>query len=174
MSERYYYEIIDELGNREVITTAELVEVDADESTYTIPVQAVMLLGAFYNDRFLNEASIQELESFFGLGWRNKKGAPVAFTREQESKRDFRLFPAPTEPNNDFSFVHGLPLGIDYPLNSIVVIATETRDDLPQWLELPIVFEILAREYARESDHQDMAFAAICKGAAQMFFEMVL
>src|SRR5437899_1770218 len=106
MSESYYYEIINELGNREIVTAAELVEVSTDDATYTIPTKSINLLNAFYGDRFLTETSIQELESFIGLSWRARKGSPVAFTREQESKRDFRLFPTPIQLNDDFSFIH--------------------------------------------------------------------
>lgn len=175
LASHYYDEVLNSLGELDLITALELVEIDADDPIVDLPSQAVRLIGVFYNDSFLNRASVQEVEAFAGnASWQSLKREPKAYVSERESERSFRLFPKPVEPSAAFDFAFGQPLGHDFPLNAAVVVITERRDDLPGWLELPIVFEILAKEYERESDHQDKAFADICREAASLFFLMVL
>jgi hypothetical protein len=174
MCERYYDEAVDNLGEMEIVTSCELQEITADDATYTIPDTAVKLLGAFYGDRFLSEAFIQELQAYAGINWRDRKGAPIVYTKEDEDSENYRLFPRPVEASEPFSFINGMPLGVDFPNMAVATIVTERRDDLPEWLEMPVVFEILAREFARESDHHDVEFSKVCTMCASMFYRMVL
>lgn len=174
MAERYFDDIVNGLGEREVIVGAHLIPVIADTAVYELPDDTIDLLGVFYGDMFLNEAPIQEVESFAGLSWRSRRGTPIAYVVEQESSRDFRLFPTPDQPSSDIDFAFGSPFGHDYPEGVIAALCSEKRDELPEWLELPIAFEILAREYARESDHQNKAFSEVCRITSAVFLTMVM
>lgn len=173
---RYYDEIIDDLSRDEILTNVELIGVNALDSTYEIPATANELLGVFHGDRFLNRSTRQGVETFQGIDWRNRSAAqPFAYVEEHEPKRAFRLFPVPTLASGDFNFAgFGAPFGLDYPARAVVTLVTERRDNIPSWLDLPVAFEILAREFARESDHQDVGFAQVCKEAAGLFFSMVI
>ncbi len=174
IAEGYYFDVIKDLGERGILTQATLLEVTANDATYTLPATGLRLLGAFYSDNYLCQASIQEVEAYAGTGWRDVTGDPIAYVVEDESKHDFRLFPKPAVPSDNFIFLFGSPFGKDFLHGAVAVIHTETRNDLPVWLELPVVFEVLSREFSRESDHKDLLFAKICQDTANMFFEMVL
>ena len=81
--------------------------------------------------------------------------------------------PAPDKPSKPFVVTYGEPTGRDYPPYAIMVLHTELRSLVPDWLELPVAFEILAREYRRESDHRDDAFATLCQRFADLLYAMV-
>ncbi len=53
------------------------------------------------------------------------------------------------------------------------MIATETRDGYPEWLNLPLALLVLAREFARESDHRDPAFSTACAQLGKVALAMV-
>jgi hypothetical protein len=172
----YFYDIIHDLGDREVLLDATLTPVDPTSTThpvYPIPETAVKLFGVFYGERYLARATLLEVEAFAGINWRDIRGEPFAFVVESENERYFRLFPNPQEPTDALVFPTGVPFGLDYPRNAMAVVASMIRDDIPEWLELPITMEIMGREFARESDHKDNEFAQICKAAAQLFFGMM-
>ena len=68
----------------------------------------------------------------------------------------------------------GEPLGRDYPLYNLALIHTEYRADVMPYLEPALTFYVLAREYARESDHVNPAMAALCHEFADLCLEMIL
>lgn len=41
-------------------------------------------------------------------------------------------------------------------------------------LQLPIALEVLAREFSRDSDHQDSMYAQVCRNLSQFFFGMFM
>ena len=171
--DRYYDDIIYDLGKRPWLTEASLIATVAGTSVYTPADDLIRLLYVFYDNRHLYESSARELESTFGPNWRDRRGTPVAYYVEDESSLDFRLVPEPEVNSKDFSFVFGSPMGLDFPEYAVAVIHTRTVEDLPVWLELPVAFEILFREFARQSDHQDPTFAVTCKQIADLLMMMV-
>lgn len=151
----FYAEIIRELGYLELLTSTETIAQQAHVNTYELASSTIMDIEYYNSTGFLTKADGKGLGSVFGADWRNRTGSPVAISLDQEDESSFRLIPGPI--NDD----------------TITVIRTETRTDVPVWLELPIAFEILSREFLRESDHQDTELATICKLTATVLFNLV-
>lgn len=151
----FYAEIIRELGFFELLTSTETIVQQADVNTYELATSTIMDMEYYNSTGFLTKADGKGLGSVFGSDWRNRKGSPIAISQDQEDESAFRLVPAPL--NDD----------------TITIIRTETRTDVPSWLELPIAFEILSREFQRESDHQDTELATTCKLTATLLFNLV-
>lgn len=169
--DRYYDDIVRDLGAQDFLVQVSLVPVDTTTAIYTPPAPTIDLLQVFYDDRVLYKSALLEVEA---IGrWRDIIGTPVAYIVEDQTSKDFRLFPKPEVNSKPFVFLFGEPLGRDYPEYAAAVVHTETRVDLPEWLETPVAFEILAREFARESDHKDKPFSDACRALAKMFFDYV-
>jgi len=142
------------------------------DHSYEIPPQAIRPLHWFYADQILHETTDLELD-LWDFEWRTKRGTPVTVARADVGGRRFRLVPAPDRDSEDYIFLFGDPLGLHFPAYSVAVIHTEIRTDLPVWLEEAIVWFVLAREFSRDSDHTDLAFAGVCTRMAQAELEMV-
>lgn len=170
--DRYYDDIVRDLGMQDFLVQTSLVAVNTTTAIYTPPATTVDLLLVFYDDRVLYKETLLNAEAI-GAGWRDIIGTPVAYLVEDQTSKDFRLFPKPEINSKPFIFLFGEPLGRDYSEYAAAVIYTETRVDLPEWLETPVAFEILAREFARESDHKDKPFSDACRAAARLFFDYV-
>ena len=151
----FYAEIIRELGFVEVLTGTETISVTAFNGNYTLATSTIMALEFYSTRGFLTKSDTPGLKSIFGSSWRNRTGSPVAVTMEDENNNSFSLVPIPQESD------------------TLTVICTETRTDVPTWLELPLALEILSREYLRESDHQDVEFSSMCKQLADLAFNLV-
>ena len=122
---------------------------------YSYPATAVALLGVFHGAKQLLEASGAELEAY-DEDWRataDTTGTPVAFSFFERDADKVLLFPTPdTTTSNGGTFLY-----------------SENRTtDIPEWLVLPLVFDILAEEFSYPSDHQDKEFAAMCNEMAQI------
>lgn len=152
----FYDEIVRELGFFDVLTGTQTVNVTANTAVYGIDSDTI-LSREFnsVNNGFLTKSDGTGLGALFGSDWRNQTGTPLAVSMDQEDDDAFRLVPS---PNSD---------------DTVTIIRTETRTDVPIWLELPITFEILSREFLRESDHQDVQFASVCVGISSFLFKMV-
>lgn len=171
--QRFYDDIAYDLAVREIVTNVSLVAVVAGTASIALPTAAIDILAAFYDDRILSIERPMDMAYTNGEQWRDISGPPLAIIREGESARSFTLFPNPDRPSDPSLFIHGAPLGVDFPNESVTLIHTEKRDNLPIWLELPVAFLILEREFNRESDHKDVNFAAACKEMAILLFQMV-
>lgn len=172
LAERYYDDVVDDLGRRQWLTQASLLTTTANTGTYRLPADGIRLLGVFYGDELLDRVALRTLEAY-DPHWRDAAGTPIAYTVEDETTNEFRLFPVPTVPSQDFIFLFGSPFGADFAERAVAVVHTERRDDLPLWLELPVAFDVLAREFARESDHRDPAFAEVARRLAATMYQMV-
>lgn len=150
----FYDEIIRELGFIEVLTGTETITIHAGTGSYTLATDTIRALEFYNTAGFLTKAQYTGLGALFGSSWRTRVGSPMAVTVEDENNNSFSLVPS---PNYD---------------DQLTVIRTETRTDVPVWLELPIALEILSREYLRESDHQDVEFSGISKTLATIFLNL--
>lgn len=168
----FYDDVVFDLGRRPWLTQASLVATTANTAVYTPPTTLVRMIEVFYDDRVLRETSHRNLEAI-NAQWRDQRGTPAVYTLEKEDSFDFRVYPTPEINSKDFIFLFGAPFGLDFPVYAVAIVHTETRVDLPAWLELPVTFEVLHREFSRESDHQDMAFASACKELADLLFSLV-
>lgn len=172
LAERYYREAVFDLGKQGWLTQATLVPATAGTGSYSFPAGAIELLALFYDDDQLDALYLRELE-WIRSDWRDAHGSPVGYVRQDENDKTFRLYPIPDTSSKDFIFLFGSPLGLDYPEYSLAVVHTETRDDLPAWLELPVTFRILELEFERESSHRDPVFAKLCGELSKLLFVMV-
>jgi hypothetical protein len=170
--DKYYDEVVADLGRTEWLVTASLVTATAGTNEYTPPATAIDLLHLFYDDRLLYESKLRAIESV-NTHWRDERGPPKSYIIEDETNKQFRLYPSPVVSSKDFIFMFGSPLGLDFPEYAICIVHTEQREVLPKWLEMPVAFAILSREFARESDHKDAQFADSCKALAEMLMKMV-
>ena len=148
-----YDDILDRLAR----TTSPFVADEAFTPTdgtaeYDYPTNAVMLLGVFHNGKHLIPVSSGELEAY-SASWRaTAEQDPVVYTVFEEDARSIKLFPTPSDTDAD---------------GGLFLFAENRTTDIPEWLVLPIVFEILAEEFAYPSDHQDKEFAAACLTMSQ-------
>jgi hypothetical protein len=135
----------------------------ARTSVVILPPPVINLLTLIYNDTVLSDLGLRELESM-NPGWRNTVGSPYAFTRQAENSKQVEVYPVPYQTSPPIIPIHGLPTGRDYtPGNGIAVYMEIRAGDCLPYLVLPVALYVLEREYLRESDHMDLAFAGMCK-----------
>lgn len=169
----FYDEAVISLAEQRWLTQASLITLTEGVTTASLPGNAVEILGLYYDNEALTEMNLTDLKYIFGENWRQQKGRPRAYTEEAETRKTVEVCPAPNVPSSAVIPVHGLPLGEDFPTYNGVIINSETRNDVPVHLELPLALLILRREYARESDHQDLAFAESAGALGDMLLEMM-
>jgi hypothetical protein len=157
----------------ETLCDLELVAATKATASYTLGATQPRLLTAFYDDRELSRAPIATLE--LSKNWRDRQGFPVCFTQEDESEGTYVLFPKPDRPSKDFIFLWGEPLGRDFPGYSLgILFSVMPNEDysILDWVGFIIAWRVLAREFGRVSDHQDVEFSDACKLYAKLLSQM--
>ena len=153
-----------------------VVSTPATAGTGTYNLEAILgvseILGLFYDDDMLSLLSLRELEAT-SPDWRAAQGRPVGYTREDLSHNVIRLYPVPVTASDPVIPAHGAPFGLDYPRDTIAMLGSFPRRDMPVWLDLPLALLLLAKEYARDSPHIDLAFSEACKQLGDLVMAMV-
>jgi hypothetical protein len=170
---QFYDEIVTDLARQAWVSDATILPVVAGTGLFAFPERAVRIMGVVYDDTELSESTVMELDAVDNE-WRSRTGKPMTYVLEDETTRTVRLYPAPDVNSKDVSFPGGVNLGENYPQGSVVLFHTETREDVPEWLTLPIAFSILAREFERASAHRDPAFADACQKTADALMTLVV
>lgn len=152
---QFYDEIVQQLGMFEVLTGSSSAAVLPGNPAVIMPADVLRILDVHGTAGRLSPESLIGLNTIYGVDWRERAGSPLAYVKELENERAFRLVPNPDTAQ------------------SLTVLTTNRLDDLPKWLELPIAYEVLSRELGRESDHQDSAYAATAHALASFMFAMV-
>lgn len=152
---RYYDEIVREIGMSEVLTGVDLQAVVTDEPVHMNQADTIRILELHTDDYGRLDRTDQQSVEAFQATWRAGNGTPNAFIQSNINEDTLRLLPIPSKPD------------------ILSTIRTEYREDVPVWLELPIAFEIMSREFFRESDHQDLTLAIAAAGAATILFDLV-
>lgn len=166
----YYDRIVFEHGLRRTsLTNAAYVAGVADTLTYALPAEAIRLIGVFYDSRWLYREN-DEGTQLYDAYWRTSRGFPVAFTPNTEDVDNIDLVPRPT--------IAGETVGVatpftTFPRHNLTVVYTANLTDVQPWEELATAAEILAREFGRESDHQDQTAAKAWREFAQTLFEVI-
>lgn len=160
--DKLYSDVITTLGPANWLTTAVPITYTANTSTVPLPANLLNLICLIYDDTVLSGLSLRELETL-NPGWRNVVGSPIAYTIESETVKTVEVYPIPYSTSPPIIPVHGLPTGQDYAPGNGISIHSELRDDAMPYLTLPIALKVLSREYVRESDHMDTAFAGLCE-----------
>lgn len=127
---------------------------------YAYPSSAVRLLAVLVNGKELPQTSLPELETY-SKDWRASAvdlGTPIAYTFAERDARQVRIFPRPDSTTAD---------------GGTFLFAEKRSTDIPDWLALPIVFLILAEEFAYPSDHQDLEFAKVCAAVGDFLRQLV-
>lgn len=170
---QFYDEVVTDLAQQRWLTQASVLTLSEGTTTVQLPLNAVEILSLYYDNEALTEMGLADLLYVYGEMWRSRRGRPHAYTRESETAKVIEVAPPPDLPSNPLIPIHGLPTGWDYPLYAGLIINSETRNDVPVYLELPLALLILQREYARESDHQDLALAGAAGALAELLLTMI-
>jgi hypothetical protein len=170
--DRLYDEAVKDLANMGYMSNTVQIASVAGTATYTLPTQAVKMLNVSHDDRPLAPISTTELNAL-NSEWRDEVGKPYAYTFENENAKTFRVYPKPPEASDNQSFGEGSPEGVDYPINIVDCVITETRTDVLIQMELALAFLIIHREYTRESKHTDVKFATLAKQIADLILGLI-
>lgn len=166
----YYDRIVVEHGvKRTSLTDAAYVAGVADTAAYTLPSDAIRLLGTCYDDTWLFREDKRGVERT-DPDWRTHAGQPRFVIKDDLTVRQFYAIPAPT--------VSGDSVGVNTPFtafvrNNLTVVYTDNTADVQPYEELAVAVDILAREFARESDHQDTTAAQTWRQFATFLLAMV-
>ena len=171
-AEQYYDHLMDDTGRAPWFVAASLVTMVAGTSTYALADDQIKILGMVYDDRWLDRMDHRALESF-NPSWRDEKGLPVAYSIEDEATKTFRLYPTPDRPSGNFIFVYGSPLGLDYPPYAVLLFHTQLTPDALEFMELPLMWDVLAREFGHESNHRDDDYADFAQQLADVLRRMI-
>lgn len=170
--DKLYGDIITTLGPANWLTTAVPITYTANTSTVPLPTNLLNLICLIYDDTVLSGLSRRELETL-NPGWRNVVGSPIAYTIESETVKTVEVYPTPYSTSPPIIPVHGLPTGQDYAPGNGISIHSELRDDAMPYLTLSIALKVLSREYVRESDHMDTAFASLCEQLGMLLLKLL-
>jgi hypothetical protein len=169
----YYEDLTWDATRWGVPTTAVLLPVVRGTSEYVMPDAEGRTYAIFYDDILLSKATLRELEAV-NARWRDKVGRPISWVEQDTPDHTFRITPTPEENSQDFIFLFGSPFGHDFPFRAVAAIIGERRDDLPDWLDVPLALSVLGREYERDSDHRDPQFALACRTIGTSLLALVL
>jgi len=169
---KFFDDVMHVLGGQNWHTTATPITFTEGQPTIALSNSLLNLITVVYDDTVLSELMLRELEALT-TGWRNTKGSPVGYTIETETAKTIAVYPVPFETSPPIVPVHGLPTGEDYQPGNGIAIYSEYRHDPLPYLTIPIALLILAREYVRESDHQDFAFGTACKSLGDAILGML-
>ncbi len=170
----YFGESLEDMGKRSKppLVGTQLFDVTAGTADYTLSSDAVRMLAVFIGGVQLSAATIGDLEAYSAV-WRTLTGTPFAYTTEHVNARTFTLVPNPTVTSDALIPTHGAPYGEDFPANGGCQVFSQTREtDLPDWIALCLAIDILSREYARPSLHQDTAFSALCARVSDLLYRL--
>lgn len=169
----YYDDLMWDAARWGVSTIAQLVPTTRGGAEYAMPDTEGKRYMLFYDDIQLSLMSISDLNAV-NQDWRDEVGRPDAYVTQEGGDHDIMLYPKPDANSRDFVFLLGSPMGRDFPDRALGVVMGERRDDLPSWMDVPLALAVLAREYERESDHRDVAFAAACRQMSSTLLALVL
>jgi hypothetical protein len=171
--DQMYDDAMLDVAGQALFNVVELVAATPGQAVYPRPLGMTDILTVFYDDSMLSLVTLRELEATHP-DWRSRQGRPVAWLIEDQSNDEFRLYPAPLRAPDPVIPLHGAPFGLDYPRDTIAVLGSQARRDLPDWLDLPLAFLVVAREFSRASPHADKAFSAVCRQLGGLYLGMVV
>ena len=166
----YYNDIVEELGFANApLADASFVAVVAGTKEHTLPTAAVRGLAFVYDDTQLYLSDKKELE-FADVNWRTRQGTPVVVSFSDTDQRQFDVVPVPDRS--------GAAIGATTPFtghaaDNVVVIYADRATDVHSWEEMQVALEVLAREFARDSEHKDDRAAKAWGQLANLFAGLV-
>ena len=170
----YFSDILNEWGKNPSTPLVDVQQQDvtAGTATYSLPDAAVKLLHLFYEGTHLASNTESDLDAL-SPNWKSDTGDPREYTRDKIDEGSYRVYPIPTSSTGVQPAFTGEFFGEDYPPDSLAAIISERREeDIPDWFGVGVAFDINAREFLRPSNHQDVAFATVCKAVARITYQM--
>ena len=171
--DQMYDDAMFDVAGQALFNVVEIMAATPGQAVYTRPGDTTDILAVFYDDTMLSLVTLRELETI-RPDWRKWQGRPVAYLIEDQSNDEFRIFPNPVTTPDPLIPLHGAPFGLDYPRDTLAVMASQRRTDLPDWMDVPLALAVVAREYSRPSPHQDKVFAGAARQLAALFLSMVV
>jgi hypothetical protein len=180
MISQFYNDIVDELPNRgagqlgHVRDATTITAVDGTKA-YSFPTyfgKPVFLFYSYTPDgiafviNILQECSLSDLETYSKTWRSNAKGNPIFYTMEDQAVDKFMVYPTPLASGT----ISGNFL-LYYTLDSAGMSLAGNGE--PYWLSYAIIHEIIHREFARPSDHQDIDYAEANKMVANLIYNIV-
>lgn len=165
----FYNDAINELADKRFLSTFALANWTEGQTEYLMPTVLRELIAVVYNEFQIDEMTLRELEHV-DYRWRERSGKPRGYTRETETAKTIALYPTPDVSAS--AYVSGDMFGGGYPAFNGVLFYSQFVDPVPMQLELIIVFWILAREYSRESDHQNGLWTAFASNMVDLLYAM--
>lgn len=173
----YYDDVVDEIARGVILpdgmhslTGATYLLAEATVFQYALPTSGVRFLGVFYDTHQLAEddpKSVEQVEThWYGLAYR---GEPAVYVRVDEDQKTVAIVPA---PDRDGEALGVLTPTTGFPADNVMMFYTEVRTDVHTDEELAVALEILARELARDSDHQDADTSKLASQIATLLFTL--
>ena len=149
-AERLYREVVFDLGRDEWLSVFTLVPIPLGGGSVVMPAQIIKTNAMFYDDEQLGEMTLKQAQ-YLNPNWRDQPGVPHSYVFDGETRKQFRLDPFPLVASKPFIFVHGSPLGQDFPAYAVEVAGIETRTDVLFQMEIGVALLVLEKEFERES-----------------------
>lgn len=155
-------------------TDAAFIALTRNTVEYDFPSGFRLPLMICFDDTQLAHARFDEALNF-SQDWRNTAEKPIAFIQDPVDRDKFEIIPP---SNYESAGVAGTPLAppTPWPTEALTFIGTESNT---LWAEscladthLALAFEVIAREFSRDSDHKDSDLAALAKSFASIFWQM--
>ena len=166
-TDQYYDDTIKDFSQMKPFTNITLVSLTAETSQYTLPDDVVNVEEMFYDSTIIQRTDTKTLNTL-NHEWRDQTGPPVAYITEEETSKQFRLYPNPDTTSKDFIFLFGEPFGRDFPEYSVGIAHTEIRDDNPDWMDFLLALKVTSKEHQRDSDIMDPNFAKLTNELADL------
>lgn len=159
-----------------------LVQVDAaflaataGTAEYTLPSghRTPLILG--YDELQMQGVRFDELQ-FFDPAWRDQLGYPIAYTFDPVNRDRFQVMPVPQVTGATIGGNTPVTFTAPFPWGNFLVISaiSDTTYSGTPYVDtfLAVAFEVLAREFARDSDHHDPDASGIAAQMANLFWHM--
>jgi hypothetical protein len=156
-------------------TAATFVAVTADTVNYSLPTGARSALIIIFDDRELALASRDEAKLFDEVWRANAVNVPLAAMFDSEDRDSFGVVPPASRAGATFTTETPITF-TQFPGGNLMVI--HARTDLTYAgtsvvdTHLAMVFDMLARDFARDSVHADIAASTAAMQMADFFWQL--
>jgi hypothetical protein len=151
----YYDEIMQGLATRfnPPLVETTVFTVSSGTASYSWPSTASSILAIFSSGRQILPVTRYELDAYDD-GWRASTSTDSYhfYYTGEDTQRSFRLYPIPSTAST-----------------GTLIMGVASSDDVPDYMGLYIACEILKREFAKPSEHQDKQFAKAAGDVAGLF-----
>jgi len=149
----YYDEVMGGLATRfnPPIVETTTFTIAAGSGSYAWPSTACSVIAIFSEQRQLLPTNAIELESYDGA-WRQTTGTEQVYYDGEDPQRSFRLYPVPATG-----------------ATGTLIMGVASSANVPDYFGLYVALEILEKEFAKPSDHQDKEFSKAAGDVAKLF-----